>query len=135
MLSDETEAPEEAVIPAQPDAMMADLAERLEALGLQVTLNYRDTIPLAASLNGKAVAVETDYLGSDTSLREALRLHPSVLRRLGWHYVRVHSFDLFADPDAVAERIARTIGFVPQAAAHEAASQVDAELSVAREVG
>ena len=135
LLSDETEAPEEAVIPAQPDAMMADLAERLEALGLQVTLNYRDTIPLAASLNGKAVAVETDYLGSDTSLREALRLHPSVLRRLGWHYVRVHSFDLFADPDAVAERIARTIGFVPQAAAHEAASQVDAELSVAREVG
>lgn len=98
-------------LPAQPDPMLADLAERLEALGLKVTLDFRGTIPLAASLNGKAVAVETDYIGSETSLRETLRLRPSVLRRLGWHYVRVHSFDLFADPDAVALRVARTIGY------------------------
>ena len=36
------------------------------------------------------------------SLRESLRLRPEVLRRLGWHYLRVHAFELFSDPDAVA---------------------------------
>jgi hypothetical protein len=44
------------------------------------------------------------------SLRESLRLRPEVLRRLGWHYARVHAFELFSDPDAVADRIARTAG-------------------------
>jgi hypothetical protein len=32
------------------------------------------------------------------------------LRRLGWHYVRVHSFELFGNPEAVAARIAKLIG-------------------------
>lgn len=126
LLSDQVAAPEETPIPSQPDVMMADLAGRLTALGLSVTLNYRDTIPLAASFEGKAVAVETDYLGSDLSLREALRLRPAVLRRLGWHYVRVHSFDLFADPDAVAERIARTIGYAP----NQVAEALETDISV-----
>src|SRR5690606_26604888 len=35
---------------------------------------------------------------------------PEVLRRLGWHYARVHAFELFTDPDAVADRIARMVG-------------------------
>lgn len=117
-------------IPAQDDPMMADLAARLTRMGLSVTLNYRETIPLAASFNGKAVAVETDYTGSDSSLREALRLRPAVLRRLGWHYIRVHSFDLFADPEAVAERVARTIGYVAESA--DQASHQDALGDAAR---
>jgi hypothetical protein len=33
-----------------------------------------------------------------------------VLRRLGWHYVRVHAFDLYSDPAGVAERIAAILG-------------------------
>ena len=33
-----------------------------------------------------------------------------MLKRLGWHYLRVHSFDLFSDPDAVASRIAIALG-------------------------
>ena len=111
LLADRAEPVPEAAIPAQADPMLEDLADRLRALGLSVTLNYRGEIPLAASYNHKAVAVETDYSGSVNSLREALRLRPAVLRRLGWHYVRVHSFDLFADPDAVALRIAHTIGY------------------------
>ena len=44
------------------------------------------------------------------ALAEALRLRPEVLRRLGWHYARVHAFELFADPDGVADRIARLAG-------------------------
>ena len=44
------------------------------------------------------------------SLRESLRLRPEMLRRLGWHYLRVHAFELFKDPDAVASRIATMLG-------------------------
>ena len=44
------------------------------------------------------------------SLRESVRLRPQVLRRLGWHYVRVHAFDLYSDPATVARRIATVLG-------------------------
>ncbi|MDQ1526354.1 MAG: hypothetical protein QOG18_967, partial [Microbacteriaceae bacterium] len=27
-----------------------------------------------------------------------------------WHYLRVHSFELFSDPDAVADRIVGLLG-------------------------
>ena len=37
-------------------------------------------------------------------------MRPAALRRLGWHYVRVHTFELFADPEAVAARIAGVVG-------------------------
>ena len=37
---------------------------------------------------------------------------PEQLRRLGWSYLRVHSFELFTDPDAVADRIAGVLGAV-----------------------
>jgi very-short-patch-repair endonuclease len=33
-----------------------------------------------------------------------------MMRRLGWHYLRVHSFELFSDPDAVADRIVVMLG-------------------------
>jgi hypothetical protein len=44
------------------------------------------------------------------SQRESRRLRPEVQRRLGWHYARVHAFELFSDPDGVADRIARLAG-------------------------
>jgi hypothetical protein len=56
------------------------------------------------------VAVETDTVLHRSSLRESLRLRPELLRRLGWHYVRVHAFELFSDPDAVANRIVTMVG-------------------------
>ncbi|MBO1806539.1 AAA family ATPase [Leucobacter ruminantium] len=96
-------------LPAERDPMVGELADRLEKLGLSVTLDYRGAIPLAASYGDRAIAVDLD-LGEGDSLRDSLRLRPAVLRRLGWHYYRVHSFDLFSDPDEVANRIARIIG-------------------------
>ena len=48
------------------------------------------------------------------SLRESLRMRPELLRRLGWHYLRVHIFELFSDPDAVARRIVTLLGADPQ---------------------
>ncbi len=103
-----TEAPS---LPAERDPMLGELADRLEKLGLQVALDYRGVIPLAASLGERAIAIDLDFTGSELSLRDALRLRPSVLRRLGWHYHRVHSFDLFADPERVAMRVASILGY------------------------
>ncbi|WP_372487689.1 AAA family ATPase [Agromyces atrinae] len=95
---------------ATPEPMLVDLAARLEARGIRVTLGYRGKLPLAAAFAGKAVVVETDASIGNGSLRESLRLRPEVLRRLGWHYLRVHSFELFAAPDAVADRVASVLG-------------------------
>ena len=92
------------------DPMIVDLAKRLARRGLDVQVGYRGKLTLVASNDGRAVVVETDDDVNTGSLRESLRLRPDVLRRLGWHYLRVHSFELFADPDAVAGRIARLIG-------------------------
>lgn len=112
----ETEARgSEAGVPDASEPMLVDLAGRLERLGLTVSLGHRGKLALAASHAGRAVVVETDAVVGRTSLRESLRLRPEVLRRLGWHYVRVHSFDLFSNPDAVARRIAALAGVKPAA--------------------
>jgi hypothetical protein len=63
-----------------------------------------------AQHGGKAVVIESDPETRGESLRETLRLRPHVLRRLGWHYVRVHAFDLYSDPVTVASRIAAVLG-------------------------
>ena len=94
--------------------MLVDLAKRLERRGLRVSLNHAGEIALAASFQGRAVAVETDAVLARGSLRESLRLRPEMLRRLGWHYIRIHAFELFADPEGVATRIAALIGVEPQ---------------------
>ena len=102
------------VLPSERDPMLTELATELEALGLAVALDYQGMIPLAVAYNGKAIAIDLDADVREGSLRETLRLRPAVLRRLGWHYNRVHSFDLFANPAEVALRIAGTIGYEPQ---------------------
>lgn len=120
LLALEHPEPAAAALPAERDPLLADLASRLEKLGLTVALDYRGAIPLAASLGDRAIAIDLDFAGSETSLRDALRLRPAVLRRLGWHYHRVHSFDLFADPDRVAERVAAIVGYGEETEPEEA---------------
>lgn len=92
------------------DPLTLVLARELRRLGVAVDVDYRGLLPLVAQHAGKAVVVESDPESRGDSLRESLRLHPHVLRRLGWHYVRVHAFDLYSDPTAVAERIAGVLG-------------------------
>jgi hypothetical protein len=72
-----------------------------------------------AANGGTCIVVETDGVLMGRSLRESLRLRPEVLRRLGWHYARVHAFELFADPEAVADRIARLAGVAGGAVTQE----------------
>lgn len=100
-------------IPDDSDPMLVDLSRRLAARGLRVALGHRGKLGLVAANGGTCVVVETDAVLEGRSLREALRLRPEVLRRLGWHYARVHAFELFRDPDAVADRIAVLAGLQP----------------------
>ncbi len=100
-------------VPAVGDPLLMDLAERLKAQGLRVEVDYGGQLPLVVAGAGRAVVIETDPNLRGRDLREALRLRPGVLRRLGWHYLRVHSFDLFSDPDAVAARVLALAGSEP----------------------
>ncbi len=97
-------------IPDDSDPLLVDLARRLEVRGLRVALGHRGKLGLVASHKGMCLCIETDTTLHSTSLRESLRLRPELLRRLGWHYLRVHAFELFSDPDAVADNIARMLG-------------------------
>jgi len=97
------------------DPMIIDLAERLGALGVTTRLGYRGAFPLVASYSGRAAVIESDTDLLASSLRESLRMRPALLHRLGWHYVRVHAFELFQAPDAIAARIAEMLG-VPDGA-------------------
>ncbi|KRA24004.1 AAA family ATPase [Microbacterium sp. Root61] len=97
------------------DPLTLALARELRRLGVSVDVHYRGLLPLVAQYDGKAVVAESDPETVGESLRESLRLRPQILRRLGWHYVRVHSFDLYSDPAAVATRIAALLGVEPQA--------------------
>jgi len=100
-------------IPDDSEPMLVDLASRLEARGLRVALGHRGKLGLVASRGGMCIAIETDTVLHRSSLRESLRLRPELLRRLGWHYLRVHAFELFSDPEAVAARIAVMLGASP----------------------
>ncbi len=100
-------------LPDDSDPMLVDLARRLEARGLTVALGHRGKLGLVASHLGTCVAIETDGVLHRSSLRESLRLRPEVLRRLGWHYLRVHSFELFSNPDAVADEVVSMLGARP----------------------
>jgi hypothetical protein len=92
------------------DPLTLALARELRRLGISVDVHYRGLLPLVAQHGGKAVVAESDPETVGDSLRESLRLRPQILRRLGWHYVRVHSFDLYSDPASVAARIAALLG-------------------------
>ncbi|MEO7147992.1 MAG: AAA family ATPase [Terrimesophilobacter sp.] len=97
-------------IPDDSDPMLVDLARRLEARGLGVALGYRGKLGLVTSHKGMCLTIETDTGLHGSSLRESLRLHPELLRRLGWHYLRVFAFELFSNPDAVADRVVAMLG-------------------------
>jgi hypothetical protein len=105
------------------DPLTRALARELRRLGVEVDVDYRGLLPLVARYKGKAVVAESDPETIGESLRETLRLRPQILRRLGWHYVRVHAFDLYSDPAGVASRIAELLGAAPDAGAPESTTE------------
>jgi hypothetical protein len=93
-----------------PDPLLADLARRLEKLGLRVTLNFAGRIGLAAAHGRRAMVVDADWSLVGDNLDELLRLRPGLLRAMGWEYQRVHAFEIFARPQELANRIAQRLG-------------------------
>lgn len=102
--------PLEAAVRGEEDPLLRDLAQRLSARGMNVSINYKSHIPLAASFGGYCVAVDTDQSVMKMAIREGLRVRPAALAASGWHYLRVHALELFSAPDDVADRIAAVAG-------------------------
>ncbi len=93
-----------------PDPLLRDLALRLRKLGIRVELNFAGRIALAASYRNQAAAIDPDWSLTGNSWDEKLRLRPALLKAMGWKYLRVHAFEIFATPQEVANRIATSLG-------------------------
>lgn len=102
--------PGQAVFEPDVNPMIADLAIRLTKLGVQTRTNFSSRLKLVASHGDKAAVVEPDWGILGHNLSERHRLRPMMLRAMGWHYIRVPSFELFSDPELVAQRIAQELG-------------------------
>jgi hypothetical protein len=102
--------PKQAVIEVDVNPMIADLAIRLTKLGVTTRTNFSPSIKLVASVGEKAAVVEPDWGIQGENFSERYRLRPMILQLMGWQYLRVPSFELFADPELVARRIAMELG-------------------------
>jgi hypothetical protein len=96
------------------DALVVDLRERLEAVGLSVTLSPPvPDWPLALTVadpdtpGRRVLAVDVD--GRDPAACSSLTLRERSRResfeRTGWTYLRVSAMDLFCDPASEVDRI------------------------------
>jgi hypothetical protein len=94
----------------ESDPMLADLARRLKRFGIRVVEGFGARIPLVASFGNQSLLVEPDWSNAELDLTERIRLRPALLRHLGWGYQRVYSFEIFSDPQLVAERIGIRLG-------------------------
>ncbi len=103
-------ADEMASAPAQSEPLLVDLANRLDALGAFTSINYGGELDLVAYHGKRAIVIETDNAYARGTLRETIRLRPELLERLGWSYRRVYTFDLFSDPQRIADEIAIALG-------------------------
>jgi hypothetical protein len=97
-------------VEADLNPMIADLAIRLTKLGVTTRTNFSTRIKLVASVGQKAAIVEPDWGILGYNLSERYRIRPALLSSMGWKYLRVPSFELFADPEKVARSIAGNLG-------------------------
>lgn len=95
---------------SDPDPLLEDLALRLRKLGARVVENFGGTLRLVANYSNTSVVIYPDWSLDGESLNDKLRLRPALLKGMGWKVLRVHAFELFADPEALAIRIAETLG-------------------------
>ena len=112
LLRDLLSAADLAVEPADalPDPMLNDLSLRLKKLGARVDESLSLSLPLVVSYAKKAAVIEPDWSIRGENRNEKFRIRPGLLKALGWQYIRVHSFEVFSDPQAVAQRIAEQLG-------------------------
>jgi hypothetical protein len=97
-----------------PDALVADLRERLRAVGMPVQAGFpAPDRPLGLAVGDPLepgrmlLAIDLDGPGyaACRSVRLRDRMRPQSFERAGWSYLRVAAMDLFCDPDGEVERI------------------------------
>lgn len=88
--------------------LVSDLGKRLSSRGVTILTDVPG-IPLAARAGDACVAIDIDDTIMPLTLREGLRIRPSMLARCGWRYVRVHELQLFLSPDLVADHIEKVL--------------------------
>jgi hypothetical protein len=93
-----------------PDPMLNDLSLRLKKLGARVDQSLSVSMPLVVSYAKRAAVIEPDWSIRGENRNEKFRIRPGLLKALGWQYIRVHSFEVFSDPQAIAQRIAEQLG-------------------------
>lgn len=98
-----------------PNPLSQDLVHRLREHGARVWPLYGSVMDLAVwgpGTDSAPLAVASD--GADTytglSVRERSRLLPEALQARGWDPVTQWTIDVFADPEAVADRYAERLG-------------------------
>ena len=92
------------------DPMLADLSIRLKKLGARVDESYSSDLPLIVSYAKNSAVIEPDWSIPGANRVEKFSIRPGLLTAMGWKYIRVYSFELFSDPQAVANRIAESLG-------------------------
>lgn len=97
-------------IPQDADPMLSDLSIRLRKLGARVDDTFSKDLPLVVSFANKSAVIEPDWFIPGQNRVEKFSIRPGLLSALGWLYIRVYSFELFSDPQAVATRIAEQLG-------------------------
>jgi len=103
-------AGEEVEPEAETDPLLQDLALRIKKLGARAVLNYKRALPLVVAYANQTAVILPDWNLAGDSLSERLRLRPALLRAMGWRVIRVHTFELFSDPTALAVRIGEALG-------------------------
>ena len=92
------------------DPMLSDLAVRLQKLGARVDPSYSSSLPLVVGYAKNAAVIEPDWAIPGANRTERFGIRPGILQAKGWRYIRVYSFELFSDPQAIAIRIAESLG-------------------------
>jgi hypothetical protein len=94
----------------EADPMLSDLSIRLRKLGARVDDTFSKDLPLVVSFGNKTAVIEPDWFIPGQNRVEKFCIRPGLLTAMGWLYIRVYSFELFSDPQAVANRIAEQLG-------------------------
>lgn len=92
------------------DPMLQDLSLRLKKLGARVDTGFSQETPLVVAYAKSAAVIEADWSIPGENRTEKFHIRPGLLTALGWKYIRVYSFELFSNPQALAIRIAEQLG-------------------------
>jgi len=99
------------------DPLVSDLARRLRERGAIVAEDYRGVLDLSAhvfdsadsGIRPLAVVYDGTEHYAELTVRERSRLRPEFFEKHGWRYVPLWTIDVFTDPGAVTERLAKAL--------------------------